>query len=131
VLGGFVTNVKQYYKFHQPKTFKNGFTNKFKIIMRYQNKYFREVLEKDLKERDLGVNIHCKEDGIHITVPPYPIVEDSFTNDYADQLLREDYDTERIVKAVQIVAKEYSVSIDLEKAVYGDNIRIKLKVDDE
>ena len=99
--------------------------------MRYQNKYFREVLEKDLKEKDLGVNIHCREDGIHITVPPYPITEDSFTNSYADQLLREDYDTKRIVKAVKIVAEEYNINIDLDKAVYGDNIRIKLKVDDE
>ena len=99
--------------------------------MRYQNKYFREVLENDLQSRDLGVNIHCRQDGIYITVPPYPITEDSFTNNYADQLLREDYDTERIVKAVQIVVKEYSINIDLEKAVYGDNIRIKLKVDDE
>ena len=79
--------------------------------MRYKNKYFREALEKDL--------------------PPYPITEDSFTNSYADQLLREDYDTERIVKAVKIVAKEYSINIDLDKALYGDNIRIKLKVDDE
>ena len=47
------------------------------------------------------------------------------------QLLREDHDTERIVKAIQIVTKEYSINVDLEKAVYGDNIRIKLKVDDE
>ena len=44
--------------------------------MRYNNKYFREVLEKDLKEKDLGVNIHCKDDGIHITVPPKPIYTD-------------------------------------------------------
>ena len=99
--------------------------------MRYKNKYFREALEKDLQSRDLGVNIHCREDGIYITVPPYPITEDSFTNSYADQLLREDHDTERIVKAVKIVAKEYSINIDLDKALYGDNIRIKLKVDDE
>ena len=101
-----------------------------KMGLRYKNKYFREVLQKDLQSRDLGVNIHCRQDGIHITVPPYPVTEDSFTNSYADQLLREDYDTERIVKAVKIVAKEYSVNIDLEKAVYGDNVRIKLKVDE-
>jgi len=97
--------------------------------MKYKNKYFREVLEKDLKKKDLGVNIHCKEDGIYITVPPYPITEDY--NCYMHQLLREDHDTERIVKAIQIVTKEYSINVDLEKAVYGDNIRIKLKVDDE
>ena len=39
---------------------------------RYKNKWFRLALEKDLKTQDLGVNIHCKEDGIHVTVPPPP-----------------------------------------------------------
>ena len=90
--------------------------------MRYKNKYFRETLEKDLQSRDLGVNIHCRENGIHITVPPYPQLF---------EILREDHDTERIVKAVQIVVKEYSIDVDLKKALYGDNIRIKLKVIDE
>ena len=33
-----------------------------KMGIKYRNKYFREVLEKDLKEQELGVNIHCKED---------------------------------------------------------------------
>ena len=99
--------------------------------MRYQNKYFREVLEKDFQSKDLGVNIHCKEDGIHITVPPYPITEDSFTNDYADQLLREDHDTERIINKIKETMKDYSLKVDLDKALYGDNIKIKLKVYDE
>ena len=99
--------------------------------MRYKNKYFREVLESDLKEKDLGVNIHCKEDGIHITVPPYPITGDDFTDSYASQMLREDYDTERIVKAIKKITKCYEIKVDLDKAIYGDNIKIKLKVDDE
>tara|TARA_R110001583_G_scaffold127043_2_gene278653 strand:- start:4967 stop:5269 length:303 start_codon:yes stop_codon:yes gene_type:complete len=99
--------------------------------MRYKNKYFREVLEKDFQSKDLGVNIHCKDDGIHVTVPPYPMTGDDFTNDYGTQILREDYDTERIVKAIQLVAKEYFLKVELEKALYGDNIKIKLKVYDE
>ena len=131
VLGGFVTNAKQHSKFHQPKTFKNGFTSKFKIIMKYQNKYFREVLEKDLKEYDLGVNIHCKVDGIHVTVPPYPITGDDFTDSYANQILRENYDTDRIVKAIKLMTKSYEITVDLDKVMYGDNIKIKLKVNDE
>ena len=96
--------------------------------MRYENKYFREVLENDLKEHALGVNIHCKEDGIHITVPPYPPTDDDFTNDYADQILREDYDTERILNKIKEITKEYSIKVDLEKAIYGDNIKIKLNI---
>ena len=39
---------------------------------RYKNKWFRLTLEKDLKTQDLGVNVHCKEDGIYLTVPPLP-----------------------------------------------------------
>ena len=93
--------------------------------MKYKNKYFREVLEKDLIDSELGVNIHCKQDGIYITVPPY------HNYGFETEILREDYDTERIVKAVQIVAKKYSIKVDLEKAIYGDNIKIKLKIHDE
>ena len=99
--------------------------------MRYKNKYFREVLEKDLKDKDLGVNIHCKEDGIHITVPPYPPTSDDFTDDYGAEVLREDHDTERIVDKIKEFTKNYQIKVDLEKALYGDNIKIKLKVDDE
>ena len=99
--------------------------------MRYYNKYFREVLEKDLKEKDLGVNIHCKEDGIYITVPPYPITGDEFTDRYASQILREDYDTNRIVKAIKLITKSYNIKVDLDRTIYGDNIKIKLKVNDE
>tara|TARA_R110000765_G_C18711300_1_gene583062 strand:- start:167 stop:466 length:300 start_codon:yes stop_codon:yes gene_type:complete len=99
--------------------------------VRYKNKYFREVLEKDLKEKDLGLNIHCKEDGIHITVPPYPITEDDFTNNYGTQILREDYDTEIIVNKIKELTINYQIKVDLEKAIYGDNIKLKFKVDDE
>tara|TARA_R110000744_G_scaffold16329_2_gene45023 strand:- start:1309 stop:1611 length:303 start_codon:yes stop_codon:yes gene_type:complete len=97
--------------------------------MRYQNKYFREVLEQDFQNRDIGVNIHCKEDGIYITVPPYPITcEDGYNYGFETEILREDHDTERIVNKIKEIMKDYSLKVDLEKAVYGDNIKIKLKV---
>jgi len=100
--------------------------------MRYQNKYFREVLEQDFQNRDIGVNIHCKEDGIYITVPPYPITcEDGYNYGFETEILREDHDTERIVNKMKEIMKDYSLKVDLEKAVYGDNIKIKLKVHGE
>ena len=97
---------------------------------RYKNKWFRLSLEKDLKTQDLGVNIHCKEDGVYITMPPPP------TNDvekmYGTEemvMIREDRDTEKIVSRVKEFTKDYGVTVELEKAVYGDCIKLKLKVE--
>ena len=97
---------------------------------RYKNKWFRLSLEKDLKNYDLGVNVHCKEDGMHITVPPPP------TNDIermygAEEMviIREDQDTDRIVNRIKEFTKDYGITVELEKAIYGDNIKIKLKVE--
>jgi hypothetical protein len=98
--------------------------------MKYKNKYFREVLEKDLKEHDMGVNIHCKEDGIYMTVPPYPPTGDEFTDDYGAQILREDYDTERLVKKIKDIITPYGIEIKSTNAVYGDNIKIKLNINE-
>ena len=96
---------------------------------RYKNKWFRLTLEKDLKSNDLGVNVHCKEDGIHITVPPYPPTGDEFTDNYARQTLKEDNDTQLIIEKIRNITKDYEINVDLEKALYGDNIKIKLKVE--
>ncbi len=96
---------------------------------RYKNKWFRFTLEKDLKTESLGVNIHCKEDGIYLTVPPYPLTGDDFTDDYAKETLREDYDTQRLVDKVKKFTKDYNINVDLDRAIYGDNIKIKLKVE--
>jgi|TARA_B100001094_G_scaffold329751_1_gene393217 hypothetical protein len=98
---------------------------------RYKNKWFRLTLEKDLKNEALGVNVHCKEDGIHLTVPPHSPTGDQFTDDYAKEILREDHDTQRIVDKVKKFVKDYEINVDMEKAIYGDNIKIKLKVENE
>ena len=97
----------------------------------HQDKSIKFLSLKGLKECDLGVNIHCKVDGIYITVPPYPITGDDFTDSYANQILREDYDTDRIVKAIKLITKSYNIKVDLDRTIYGDNIKIKLKVNDE
>jgi|TARA_R100000900_G_scaffold71576_1_gene56483 hypothetical protein len=96
---------------------------------RYKNKWFRLTLEKDLKNEALGVNLHCKEDGMYITVPPYPTTGDKFTDDYTKEMLREDYDTQILVERINKFVKDYQVRVNLEEALYGDNIKIKLKVE--
>ena len=72
-----------------------------------------------------------KEDGIHITVPPYPPTGDQFTDNYAAETLKEDYETQRIIDKVNQVVKDYEVKVNLGKALYGDNIKIKLNVKNE
>jgi len=99
------------------------------MVERYKNRWFRLALEKDLKTQELGVNIHCKDDGIHITVPPYPSTGDEFTDDYGRQILQEDYDTQKIVNKIKEFTKDYDINVELEKALYGDNIKLKLKVE--
>ena len=98
--------------------------------MKYKNKYFREVLQKDLQEKDLGVNIHCKEDGIHITVPPYPISGDDFTDDYGMEILKEDQNTEIVVSQIKDIISKYEIGVTSTNAIYGDNIKIKLIIDE-
>ena len=58
------------------------------------------------------------------------ITGDDFTDSYANQILREDCDTDRIVKAIKKFTKSYKIKVDLDRAIYGDNIKIKLKVND-
>ena len=96
---------------------------------RYKNKWFRLTLEKDLKSQDLGINIHCKEDGIHLTVPPYPATGDEFTDNYVSEILKEDHDTALIVNRIKKLTKDYEIKVDLDTALYGDNIKLKLKVE--
>jgi len=93
---------------------------------RYKNKWFRLTLEKDLKTESLGVNVHCKEDAIYVTVPPY---EPNMSEYEESTILREDMETEKIVNKIKDFTKDYQIKVDLEKAVYGDNIKLKLKVE--
>jgi hypothetical protein len=95
-------------------------------VEKYKNKWFRLSLEKDLKNHDLGVNIHCKEDGMYVTAPPiqlYEILSEEIV------INREDRDTEKIVNRVKEFTKDYGVTVELENAIYGDNIKLKLKVE--
>ena len=43
-------------------------------------------------------------------------------------IIREDRDTEKLVGRVKEFTKDYGVCVELEKAVYGDNIKLKLNV---
>ena len=44
-------------------------------------------------------------------------------------MLKEDYDTTRIVIRIKEFTQDYGINVELENAVYGYNIKIKLKVE--
>ena len=97
--------------------------------MPYTNKYFREVLEKDLKTQELGVNIHCKEDCIHITVPPRP-VNDEFTNQDGKEFLKENYNTDILIKNVKKILQPYQIGIKSTNVEYSENIKIRAYINE-
>ena len=85
--------------------------------MRYNNKYFREVLEKDLKEKDLGVNIHCKDDGIHITVPPTP----TYT-DFVKETPIEAFNIENFIEKIRNLIVNYNIDIQNNQEQFLESI---------
>ena len=44
-------------------------------------------------------------------------------------MLKEDTDTQLIVEKIKDFTKDYDIKVKLEKALYGDNIKLKLKVE--
>ena len=93
--------------------------------MRYKNKYFREVLEKDLKGKELGVNIHCREDGIYVTVPPQPTY-----SEFIKETPQESYDIESLMNKIKNLVIDYKIDIHLEELQHKDNIKLKFKVNE-
>ena len=83
---------------------------------KYGNKYFREVLSNELKINKLGVNIHCKEDGIYLVLPP-------------NSLLHEEYGIiPKLVDRVNTISKSFKVKVKLEETIYSDTNNTKLKL---
>jgi len=96
---------------------------------RYKNKYIRQLLEERLKEKGFGVNIHCRESGVHITIPPASIVDLYETQEDVDK--KEDKMVDTLVSNVSVIAKTLYLETTLESVLYGDNIQIKIKVINE
>lgn len=93
---------------------------------RYENKYIRQILEQRIKEKGFGVNAHCRENGIYLTIPPTSVTDLYETQEDVDK--KEDKMVETLVRKVREVAKTLYLESNLEYALYGDNIQIKIKV---
>tara|TARA_R100001163_G_scaffold61428_1_gene51423 strand:+ start:278 stop:586 length:309 start_codon:yes stop_codon:yes gene_type:complete len=93
---------------------------------RYKNKYIRQIFEERLKEENFGVNVHCREDGTYLTIPPATIYNLHESNENVDKI--EDEIVEKLVKKVNKVGKTLQLDSKLDYSLHGDNIQIKIDV---
>jgi|TARA_R110000824_G_scaffold10180_2_gene45138 hypothetical protein len=93
---------------------------------RYKNKYIRQLLEERLKEKGFGVNIHCKESGVYLTIPPASTLDLYETKEEVDN--KEDKMVDILVSGVSEIAKTLYLESSLDYVLHGDNIQIKIKV---
>lgn len=93
---------------------------------RYKNKYIRQILEERLKEENFGVNVHCREEGTYLTIPPATVYNLHESNENVDKI--EDDIVKKLVKSVNKISKTLQLESKLEYALHGDNIQIKINV---
>ena len=93
---------------------------------RYKNKYIRQILEERLKEENFGANIHCREEGTYVTIPPATVSQLYESQESVDA--KEDKMVETILKKIKSISKPLQLESHLDYVLYGDNIRIKLNV---
>ena len=93
---------------------------------RYKNKYIRQILEERLREDNFGANIHCREDGTYIIIPPTTVSGLYENSEDIDK--REDKLVDSIVNKADIIIKSLQMESKLEYVLYGDNIKIKLNI---
>ena len=93
---------------------------------RYKNKYIRQIFEERIRQENFGVNVHCRESGVHLTIPPASVVELHESQENLDKI--EDKIVETLVDRVNRIGKTLYLECELEYALHGDNIQIKIKV---
>jgi len=93
---------------------------------RYKNKYIRQIFEKRIKEENFGVNAHCREDGLYLTIPPTSVVDLYETHQEVDK--KEDKMVSVLVEKIKKISKTLYLESKLEYVLHGDNIQIKMVV---
>tara|TARA_R110000744_G_scaffold360393_1_gene467909 strand:+ start:570 stop:878 length:309 start_codon:yes stop_codon:yes gene_type:complete len=93
---------------------------------RYKNKYIRQIFEERVRDENFGVNVHCRESGMYLTIPPATVLDLYESQENVDKI--EDRMVEKLVDKVNKISKTLDLESKLEYALHGDNIQIKIKV---
>ena len=90
---------------------------------KYNKLSVRKYLEKYVRDQKPWYNIHCREEYIQVTIPPYPVNEGLETQEDL-----EDRQVEQATKEIKEYMKIFGVGAEFDHAIYGDNIKIKFNV---
>ena len=94
------------------------------MVKRKYNKIsVRKYLEKYVRDQKPWYNIHCREDYIQVTIPPYPVNEGVETDEEMSER-----QVEQVIKEIKGHMETFGVSTEFDHALYGDNIKIKFNV---
>lgn len=80
-------------------------------------------MEKYVRDQKPWYNIHCREDYIQVTIPPYPINEDIDTEEGMAER-----QVEQVISEIKEHMETFGVDTEFDHALYGDNIKIKFNV---
>ena len=94
------------------------------MVKRKYNKIsVRNYLEKYVRDQKPWYNIHCREDYIQVTIPPYPVNEEIDTNEEMSER-----QVEQVINEIKGYMETFGVGTEFDYALYGDNIKIKFNV---
>ena len=90
---------------------------------KYDKISVRKYLEKYVRDQKPWYNIHCREEYIQVTIPPYPVNEGVETEEEMDER-----QVEKAIKEIKEYMETFGIGTDFDYALYGDNIKIKFNV---
>jgi|TARA_R110001592_G_scaffold279629_1_gene547053 hypothetical protein len=93
------------------------------VKKKYNKISVRRYLEKYIRDQKPWYNIHCREEYIQVTIPPYPINEVVDTEEgMAERQVGQ------VIKEIKGYMETFGVGTEFDHALYGDNIKIKFNV---
>ena len=93
------------------------------VKRKYDKISVRKYLEKYVRDQKPWYNIHCREEYIQVTIPPYPVNEGVETEEEMDER-----QVEKAIKEIKEYMETFGIGTDFDYALYGDNIKIKFNV---
>jgi len=93
------------------------------VKRKYDKISVRKYLEKYVRDQKPWYNIHCREEYIQVTIPPYPINESVDTEEGMAER-----QVSKAIKEIKEYMETFGIGTDFDYALYGDNIKIKFNV---